>query len=68
MIYGRRFRWSTGGMFVVPSWTAVDYPASEPANLFAITDRPVLEAFSQYQEETLDVEQEVTGEFSLPSS
>jgi gentisate 1,2-dioxygenase len=45
VINGQRFEWSTGDMFVIPSWAAVDHQASEPADLFVITDRPILEAF-----------------------
>jgi gentisate 1,2-dioxygenase len=46
-----------------PSWAAVDHQASEPADLFVITDRPILEAFGLYREATLDSEQEVTSAF-----
>jgi gentisate 1,2-dioxygenase len=45
VINGQRFEWSTGDMFVIPSWAAVDHQASKPADLFVITDRPILEAF-----------------------
>jgi hypothetical protein len=59
VINGQRFEWSTGDMFVIPSWAAVDHQASEPTDLFVITDRPILEAFGLYREATLDSEQEV---------
>jgi gentisate 1,2-dioxygenase len=63
VIDGQRFEWSTGDMFVIPSWGAVDHQASEPADLFVITDRPILEAFGLYREVALDGEQEVTSAF-----
>jgi gentisate 1,2-dioxygenase len=50
-------------MFVIPSWAAVDHQASEPADLFAITDRPIMKAFGLYREVALDTTQEITGEF-----
>jgi gentisate 1,2-dioxygenase len=59
----QRFEWGAGDMFVIPSWVAADHQASEPADLFAISDRPVMEAFGLYREVTLDTVQEVTSEF-----
>ncbi|MFJ9889448.1 cupin domain-containing protein [Streptomyces sp. NPDC091287] len=44
VIGGRRFSWNAGDMFVVPSWAAVDHEAEEDADLFRISDEPVLEA------------------------
>ena len=44
MIDGRRFRWATGDMFVIPSWAAVDHEAGGDADLFLLSDRPVLDA------------------------
>jgi gentisate 1,2-dioxygenase len=63
VIDGQRFEWSTGDMFVIPSWAVTDHQASESADVFVITDRPILEAFGLYREETLDAAQEVTGQF-----
>jgi len=63
VINGQRFEWSAGDMFVIPRWAAVDHQASEPADLFVITDRPVMAAFGLYREVTLDSEQEVTSAF-----
>jgi gentisate 1,2-dioxygenase len=64
IIGGERFDWERGDVFVVPSWTAVDHEASEPADLFAVTDRPVLEALHLYREEMLDGPQEVLRTFA----
>jgi gentisate 1,2-dioxygenase len=44
VIDGRRFRWSAGDMFVAPSWAAVDHAAEDDADLFLLSDGPVLEA------------------------
>jgi gentisate 1,2-dioxygenase len=63
VINGQRFEWGAGDMLVIPSWAAVDHQASEPADLFAITDRPIMEAFGLYREVALDTTQEVTSEF-----
>lgn len=68
VIDGQRFRSSAGDMFVIPSWAAVNHQAGEPADVFAVADRPILEAFGLYREETLDAGQEVIGESSPASS
>jgi gentisate 1,2-dioxygenase len=47
------FEWGAGDVLVTPSWAAVDHEAFEPADLFSVSDRPVLEAFHLYREETL---------------
>lgn len=44
VINGSRYRWARGDMFVVPSWAAVDHEATEPADLFVLSDGPVIEA------------------------
>jgi gentisate 1,2-dioxygenase len=64
VINGKRFDWSPGDMFVVPSWAAVQHQANELSDLFAVTDRPILEALSLYQEQRLDAPQQVTGRFA----
>jgi gentisate 1,2-dioxygenase len=63
VIGGTRFEWGPGDMLAVPSWAAVDHQASEPSDLFAITDAPILKALGLYREATLDGPQEVTGSF-----
>ncbi len=64
VIRGERFDWERGDVFVVPSWAAVEHEAAEPADLFAVTDRPVLEALHLHREETLDAPQQVLRTFS----
>ena len=44
VINGRRYRWTPGDMFVTPSWAAVDHEAADDADLFLLSDGPVLEA------------------------
>jgi gentisate 1,2-dioxygenase len=63
VINGTRFEWGPGDMLAVPSWAAVDHEVSEPSDLFAITDAPVLKALGLYREAALDAPQEVTASF-----
>ena len=42
VINGVRFEWGPGDIIVTPFWASVDHEASERADLFAISDRPVL--------------------------
>jgi gentisate 1,2-dioxygenase len=44
VIDGRRFRWTAGDMLVAPSWAAVDHEAEHDADLFLLSDGPVLDA------------------------
>jgi gentisate 1,2-dioxygenase len=52
VINGLRFDWGPGDIFVAPSWSAVDHEATEEADLFVLSDRPVLEALHIYAEQT----------------
>jgi gentisate 1,2-dioxygenase len=63
VINGVRFEWGPGDIFVTPSWASVDHKASERADLFAISDRPVLQALHLYREEELAKRPEITGTF-----
>jgi gentisate 1,2-dioxygenase len=63
VIGGVAFEWGPGDVFVTPSWGAVDHEASEPADLFAISDRPVLEVLHLFQEERLDQPQAIERTF-----
>ena len=63
VINGVRFEWVPGDIFVTPSWASVDQEAFERADLFAISDRPVLQALHLYREEELAERQEVRGTF-----
>lgn len=63
VINGQRFEWSHGDMFVVPSWCTIEHEASEPSDLFAISDRPILEALCVFRDEWLDQPQRITKTF-----
>jgi gentisate 1,2-dioxygenase len=63
VINGVRFDWGPGDIFVTPSWTSVDHEANDQADLFAISDRPVLQALHLYREEELAERQEISGTF-----
>ncbi|WP_041992814.1 cupin domain-containing protein [Streptomyces sp. AcH 505] len=64
VIEGRRFDWSQGDMFVVPSWAAAEHNSGPGADLFSIGDSPVLRALGIYRELALDTPQQVTGVFT----
>jgi gentisate 1,2-dioxygenase len=49
---------------VTPSWATVDHEADEVADLFAVTDAPVLKALHIYGSEELAEPQLITGKFA----
>ncbi len=55
IIDGRRFVWGRGDILVLPAWALHEHAnlSPEPAVLFSIQDRPVLEAMGLYREEAL---------------
>jgi gentisate 1,2-dioxygenase len=56
IIDGCRFAWGRGDIITLPSWALHEHAnlsKSDPAILFSIQDRPVLEALGLYREETL---------------
>ena len=59
------YEWGPGDTFVVPSWAAVDHEANEEADLFVISDRPVLEAFRLFKR-IEEPEQQSIGETFEP--
>ncbi|MHA6631642.1 cupin domain-containing protein [Pseudonocardia sichuanensis] len=61
VIDGVRHPWSAGDVFVTPSWAPVDHAAVEPADLFLLSDAPVLEALGLGRTEVLPEHQEVVG-------
>ena len=63
VINGVRFDWGPGDIFVTPSWASVDHQADERTDLFAVSDRPVLQALYLYREEELAEHQEISGTF-----
>jgi gentisate 1,2-dioxygenase len=66
VIDGVQFDWSAGDVFVSPSWSAVDHRASEQADLFIVSDRPVLKALYVYKEAT-EAEPQAIREVFQPS-
>lgn len=62
IIDGQRFSWGPGDMFVVPSWSAIEHSA-ESADLFVLTDEPVLRALGIERREVLTAPQTVTSNF-----
>lgn len=64
IIDGQRFDWGQGDMFVVPSWSMLTHEADEISDLFAISDRPVLEALHLFRDEVIDQPQPVEKVFS----
>ncbi|HYZ01486.1 MAG TPA: cupin domain-containing protein [Candidatus Binatia bacterium] len=64
VVGGIAMDWGPGDVFVVPSWASLDHEAFDgPADLFAISDRPVLAALRVYHEETLPEHQDVRDTF-----
>jgi gentisate 1,2-dioxygenase len=56
IIDGCRFEWGRGDIVTLPSWALHEHAnlsAREPAVLFSIQDRPILEALGLFKEETL---------------
>ena len=53
VIDGEGYEWETGDSFTVPPWRRHSHGNSgrEPAMLFGMNDRPVLDAFGFYREE-----------------
>jgi gentisate 1,2-dioxygenase len=63
VIDGQRFDWGPGDMFVVPSWSALEHHPAETADVFTLSDTPVLRALGIYREQVLDGPQRVTSAF-----
>lgn len=63
IIDGKRFDWGPKDIFVVPSWATVEHEAADPTDLFAVTDRPVLEALHIFREESGLAAQEISSTF-----
>lgn len=64
VVGGLAMEWGPGDVFVTPSWAPVDHEAFEPADLFAITDAPVLRALHLYRERVERELQEVAETFA----
>ena len=61
---GVAFDWGPGDTLAVPSWCAVGHEAAEPADLFVLSDAPVLEALRLDRTEVLPGPQPVTAVWS----
>jgi gentisate 1,2-dioxygenase len=60
VINGVAFSWSEGDIFVVPSWAALDHEVNEAADLFVMSDEPVIEALALNRIEVLAAHQQIT--------
>lgn len=65
MIDGVRYTWREGDILVVPSWAAADHTADTDADIFVLSDGPVIEAIGLGRTVTLTEGQEVTGDADL---
>jgi gentisate 1,2-dioxygenase len=63
VINGVLFEWGPGDAFVTPSWACVDHEAFDRADLFAISDRPILQPLHLYREEELAENQGIVNTF-----
>jgi gentisate 1,2-dioxygenase len=61
VIDGMTFSWGRGDTLAIPSWCAVDHEAVETAQLFVLSDAPVIEALRLDRTEVLQDHQPVTG-------
>ena len=61
VIDGMIFSWGPGDTLAVPSWCAVDHEAAETAELFVVSDAPVIEALRLDRTEVRGDHQPVTG-------
>ncbi len=64
VIDGLRLCWGPGDILAVPSWCAVDHEAAETADLFVLSDAPVIEALRLDRTEVLAQPQAVRGDWS----
>lgn len=63
IIDGQRFDWTDGDMFVVPSWAPVEHAAEQDADLFVLSDEPVMRALGIARTEALSGPQQVASTF-----
>jgi gentisate 1,2-dioxygenase len=64
VIDGVSFGWGPGDTLAVPSWCAVDHESATAADLFVLSDAPVIEALRLDRTEVLGEPQAVTGAWS----
>jgi gentisate 1,2-dioxygenase len=61
VIDGMAFSWGPRDILAVPSWCAVDHEAAETAQIFVLSDAPVIEALRLDRTAVLDDRQPVTA-------
>lgn len=61
VIDGVAMTWQAGDMFAVPSWAAVDHEVFAEANIFSVSDTPLVEAARLDRTEVLAGPQEVVS-------
>lgn len=59
VVDGTALSWGPGDMLTIPSWAAVDHHAEEGADVFVLSDSPVVEALRLDRTETLPEPQPV---------
>jgi gentisate 1,2-dioxygenase len=64
VIDGTSLGWGPGDAIAVPSWCAVDHEAAETAQLFVLSDAPVIEALRLDRTEVMREHQPVGGTWS----
>jgi gentisate 1,2-dioxygenase len=64
VIDGLSYGWGPGDTLAVPSWCAVDHEPADTAELFVLSDAPVIEALRLDRTQVLDEQQAVTGAWS----
>ncbi len=64
VVDGAEFGWGPGDTLALPSWCAVRHEAAEPADLFVVSDAPVLEALRLDRTELVKEPQQVTDTWS----
>lgn len=64
VVDGVRFEWERGDVLAVPSWAPVDHRADQTADIFVVSDAPVLEALRLDRTETLPERQAVLRDWT----
>jgi gentisate 1,2-dioxygenase len=54
MIGDKRFDWKRGDTFVAPGWHAINHRATSDAQMFEMSDEPLLRFANYYRFEAMD--------------
>jgi gentisate 1,2-dioxygenase len=68
VVDGVAYEWNPGDVIAVPSWSAVEHHSDDGADIFLMSDDPVLRILGLYREEALEAPQAVTGRFDAEHS